>query len=84
MEVKPLTAKDLSTGLESKDNGLKERLEGKRTMHLEMCYGKTPDVAFTGFWNATFIKGAMNAISKAYRLHRAKPRGNTNLNKGGK
>jgi hypothetical protein len=78
---KPLTAKSLSNGL--KDSGLKERLEGKRTMYIEMEYGKPPTVKFDGFWNAMFIKGAFNSISKAYRVLRAKPGDKRYLDKGG-
>lgn len=78
---KPLTARFLQAGLKGDD--LKERLESKRTLHVEMEYGKPPEVVFTGFWNAMFIKGAFNSISKAYRLLRAKPGGKINLDKGG-
>ena len=81
---KPLTASALSTGLKDGGTDLKQRLESKRTVVCEMEYGKQPEVKFTGFWNAMFLKGAFNSISKAYRLLRAKPRSKTNLNRGGK
>ena len=71
---KPLTAKSLSKGLEDgRAEELRGRLEGRRVMHCVMEYGKPPEVSFEGFWNATFLKGAINCISKAYRLRRAKP-----------
>ena len=82
--AKPLTAKDLSSGLiDTKESELKGRLEGKRVVVCEMEYGKPPSVKFEGFWNAVFLKGAFNSISKAYRLLRAKPGDKRYLNKGG-
>jgi len=81
---KPLTASALSTGLKDSGTELKQRLEGKRTVVCEMEYGQQPKVKFEGFWNAMFLKGAFNSISKAYRLLRAKPGSKANLNKGGK
>jgi len=84
IESKPLTATVLSKGLEDdKGADLKGRLEGKRSVHCEMEYGKPPKVWFEGFWNATFMNGAINSISKAYRLRRAKPGDKRNLKNGG-
>jgi hypothetical protein len=80
IEGKPLTASVLSKGLEESD--LKSRLEGRREMHCIMEFGKPPEVSFIGFWNATFLRGAFNCISKAYRLRRAKPGHKPNLNGG--
>jgi len=48
----------------------KDRIDGPRTLHLEMVQGKRPEVVFTGFWNGTFIRAAMDSISKAYRVRR--------------
>ena len=72
--LKPLTAQSLSKGLEdTKESELRGRLEGRREVRCVMEFGKPPEVAFMGFWNNTFLKGAFNCISKAYRLRRAKP-----------
>ncbi len=82
---KPLKAAILSKGLEdTKEAELKGRLEGRREMRCIMEYGKPPEVVFEGFWNATFLRGAFNCISKAYRLRRAKPGDKRYLNMGGK
>jgi hypothetical protein len=70
--AKPLTAKDLSSALAG---DAKERIEGEKKLVITMLYGKRPEVTFFGFWNGKFIAGAMNAVAKAYRLQRAKPKG---------
>ncbi len=44
---------------------------------LTFIPGSRPEVEFTGFWTAKFLKIAMNGLAKAYRLHRrdmARPR----------
>jgi hypothetical protein len=66
---KPLTAKILSKELAG---DLKQRIEGKRSLRLEMEYGKAPSIKFDGFWNGKFLQAAINSISKAYRLLQAK------------
>lgn len=81
VQAKPLTASTLSSGLKVDDS--KERLEGRRVLRCEMEYGKPPKVTFDGFWNAMFLKGAFNSISKAYRMLRAKPGDKRYLDKGG-
>jgi len=82
--AKPLTAQSLSKGLEdTKEDELKGRLEGRRELRCIMEFGKPPEVSFEGFWNNTFLKGAFNCISKAYRLRRAKPGDKRYLTKGG-
>jgi hypothetical protein len=68
---KPLTAKVLSSALADDS---KERIEGEKSLTIHMTYGKRPEVVFHGFWNGKFIAGAMNAVAKAYRLQRAKPK----------
>ena len=84
-ENKPLTAQTLATELaEEAGDELKERLEGRREVRCVMEYGKPPDISFMGFWNATFLRGAINCISKAYRLRRAKPGDKRYLDKGGR
>lgn len=80
---KPLTARVLSSALA---DDTKERIEGEKSLTIKMIYGKRPEVKFDGFWNGKFIAGAMNAVAKAYRLQRAKPKGlpaNTNQKVGG-
>ena len=82
IETKPLTAGALSKGLE--EDELRGRLEGRREVRCMMEYGKPPEVVFTGFWNNTFLRGAFNCISKAYRLRRAKPGDKRYLKEGPK
>lgn len=69
---KPLTAGELKGAL-APASDLKQRMEGKRSLVVEMEMGKPTNVRFEGFWNNMFIKGAFNSISKAYRLQRARP-----------
>jgi len=47
--------------------------EEERTILLKYIPGKRPEVVFTGFWTGKFIKGAINAISRAYRLRKYRP-----------
>lgn len=58
----------------------KERLEGKKTIYLEMIPGTRPQVTFTGFWTGRFIEAAMNSVAKAYRVR--KHSASRPLNKG--
>ena len=74
IQKKPLTASTLRHVLA---DDAKERIEGEKTVNVKMVYGQRPEVNFTGFWSGKFISGAMNAIAKAYRLQRFKPRRQT-------
>ena len=58
---------------ELKSRELRQRMDGPRTIKLTMNSVQRPMVEFTGFWNGRFIAGALNAISRAYRLRRFKP-----------
>jgi len=49
---------------------LKPDIEGEKTILIRMLPGKRPDVTFTGAWTGKFIKGAIDSISKAYRVSR--------------
>ena len=51
----------------------KERLETERTLLLRMTPGQRPTVTFTGFWTGKFIRGALDSISKAYRMCKHRP-----------
>jgi hypothetical protein len=63
-----LKAGDLREELAPKE----DRIDGKKTIFLEMEPGKRPLVAFTGFWSGKYISAAMNSVAKAYRTQRAR------------
>lgn len=51
----------------------KDRLEEEKTILVKFKPGDKPIVTFTGFWNGSILKAAINSISKAYRLRRYRP-----------
>ena len=71
VKPRPLTSMALSKGLEG---SVRERLETEeKTILVKMTPGQRPEVTFTGFWNAKFIRAAMNSLSKQYRLRKFRP-----------
>lgn len=70
------TVLDNKVGMELSDALIgtpKERMEEEKTIVVNFKPGERPKVMFTGFWNGTILKAAMNSISKAYRLRRNRP-----------
>ena len=76
-----LTAKLMSQELAS---DLEQRIRGSRSLKVEWSYGEPIRVELKGFWNNTFIRGALNQIGKAYRLSKAKHLQGTIVVCGGK
>jgi len=63
------TAQDLKTIL---SGTVEQRMQETKSIIITMKYGERPEVQFIGFWNGRFVRNAMNAISRNYRLCRHK------------
>ncbi len=66
---KPLTSKLLKDQLAGTHE---QRMQEEKTIFLAITPGNRPEVTFTGFWSARFIRAAMDSIAKAYRLRKSR------------